>query len=129
MICSTFRCTRQPRGRNVHTPAATWRMKPPRTRSLWLTASASAGASRNVGRKSCEARAIIVGGLNLLERDRGGFGHRQRCRLGHLQALRAEHPVGDPAVDLVEELVDEDVGGDLLQYAAMRVDEAHVASS
>ncbi len=61
MICSTFRCTRQPSGMNVHTPAETWRMKPPRTSSLWLAASASAGASRRVGRKSCEARAITVG--------------------------------------------------------------------
>ena len=60
MICSTFRWTRQPSGMNVHRPALTWRMKPPRTSSLWLTASASAGSSRSVGRKSCEARAIIV---------------------------------------------------------------------
>ena len=60
MICSTLRWTRQPSGGNVQSPALTWRMKPPRTSSLWLTASASAGASRRVGRKSCEARAIIV---------------------------------------------------------------------
>ena len=60
MICSTFRCTRQPSGMNVQRPALTWRMKPPRTSSLWLTASASAGSSRRVGRKSCEARTIIV---------------------------------------------------------------------
>src|SRR5207247_148323 len=48
MICSIFRWTRQPRGRNVQTPALTWRMNPPRTSSLWLTASASAGSSRRV---------------------------------------------------------------------------------
>ena len=33
-------------------PAETWRMKPPRTSSLWLTASASPGSSRSVGMKS-----------------------------------------------------------------------------
>ena len=60
MIWTTFSCTRQPSGRNVHSPAPTWRMKPPRTSSLWLAASASAGASRRVGRNSCEARAITV---------------------------------------------------------------------
>ena len=60
MICSILRWTRQPSGMNVHRPVLTWRMKPPRTSSLWLTASASAGSSRSVGRKSCEARAIIV---------------------------------------------------------------------
>ena len=43
MICSIFRCTRQPSGRNVQMPAPTWRMKPPRTSSLCETASASAG--------------------------------------------------------------------------------------
>ena len=43
MICSTFWCTRQPSGRNVQTPALTWRMYPPRTSSLCETASASAG--------------------------------------------------------------------------------------
>ena len=56
MIWTTFWCTRQPSGRNVHSPAPTCRMKPPRTRSLWLAASASAGSSRRVGRKSCDAR-------------------------------------------------------------------------
>ena len=60
MICSIFRWTRQPRVMNVQRPALTWRMKPPRTSSLWLTASASAGSSRRVGRKSSEARTIIV---------------------------------------------------------------------
>ncbi len=60
MIWTIFSWTRQPSGMYVQSPAETWRMKPPRTSSLWLTASASAGASRRVGRKSCEARAIIV---------------------------------------------------------------------
>ena len=50
MICSTFRCTRHPSGVNDQRPADTCRMKPARTSSLWLTASASAGASRRVGR-------------------------------------------------------------------------------
>src|SRR5204862_8229102 len=35
-------------------------MNPARTSSLWLTASASAGASRRVGRKSCDARVIGI---------------------------------------------------------------------
>src|ERR1043166_5635633 len=113
---------------NVHRPAATWRMKPPRTSSLCETASASAGSSRRVGRKSFEARAITKA-LRLVERDQRGFGHRQPGRLRHLQALRAVHPRLDPAVDLEEELVDEDVGADFLQHAAVRVDEADVAAS
>src|SRR5215813_8043741 len=62
-----------------------------------------------------------------LERDRGGLGHRERGGLGHLQPLRAVHAVGDPLVDLVEELVDEDVARNFLQHAAVRVDETHVA--
>ncbi len=61
MICSILRWTRQPSGRYVQIPALeTWRMKPPRTSSLCDSASASEGASRSVGRNSCEARAIIV---------------------------------------------------------------------
>ena len=60
MICSTLRWIRQPSGRYVQSPALTWRTKPPRTRSLWLTASASAGSSRRVGKKSCDALAANV---------------------------------------------------------------------
>src|SRR4051812_3223258 len=127
MICSILRWTRHPSGRNVQRPAVTWRMKPPRTSSLWLTASASAGASRRVGRKSCDARAIIAAGRLVAQRDRGRLGHRQGGRFRHLQPLRAVHPALDPAVDLVEELLDEDVARDLLQHAAVRVDEADVA--
>ena len=59
MICTTFWCTRQPSGRNVQTPALTWRMYPPRTRSLCETASASAGGSRRVGMKSWDWRATM----------------------------------------------------------------------
>src|SRR5947208_6936584 len=127
MICSTRMCTRQPSGSSAHRPAPIWRMKPPRTSSWCEAASASAGASRRVGRKSCEARAIIGSRRTLFERDQGGFRHRQGGRLRHLEALRAVHSVGDPPVDLVEELVDEDVRADLLQHAAVRVDEADVA--
>ena len=58
-----------------------------------------------------------------------GFGHRERGRLRHLQPLRALHAAVDPAVDLVEELVDQDVRRDLLQHAAVRVDEADVAAA
>ena len=38
-------------------------------------------------------------------------------------------PVGDPLVDLVEQLFDQDVGGNLLQHAAVRVDETDVAAA
>src|SRR4051794_16805009 len=135
MICSTLRCTRQPSGVNDHRPALTCRMNPARTSSLWLTASASAGASRSVGRYSCEARAIepraIIVGVRgyLLERDRGCLGHRERGRLRVLPALRALHARLDPGVDLAEELVDEDLRLDLPQHLAVRVDEADVAAA
>src|SRR2546425_4806121 len=103
-------------------------MKPPRTRSLCDTASASAGSSRSVGMKSVDARVAILGG-RLVEGNLGGLGHSERGGLRHLQTLRPAHPVGDPCVDLVEQLVDEDVGGDLLQHAAVGVDEADVAAA
>src|ERR1041384_6185650 len=103
-------------------------MKPARTSSLCDAASASPGSSRRVGRKSWEAR-VATEGSRLVERDQRGFGHRQRGRLGHLQALRALHPGVDPPVDLEEELVDQDVRGDLLQHPAVRVDEPDVASA
>src|SRR5689334_22216795 len=128
MICSTFRWIVQPIGRYDHSPALTWRTKPPRTSSLWLTASASAGSSRRVGKKSCDALAANSCSL-ALERDQRSFGHRQRRRLGHLQALWAVHALCDPLVDLVKELVDQDVGGDLLQHAAVGVDEADVTAA
>src|SRR6476646_1273311 len=102
-------------------------MKAPRTSSLWLIASASAGASRRVGKKSCDARRIMR--RTLVEWNFGSLGHGQRRRLRHLQALRPAHPGPDPGVDLVEELVDEDVGRDLLQHAAVGVDEADVAAT
>src|SRR5215475_6396566 len=127
MICSTLRWARQPSGVNVQSPAATCRMNPARTSSLWLTASASAGASRRVGRKSCEARAITCCRTRLLDRDQRGLGHGQGCRFGHLEAFWPVHAVGDPLVDLVEELLDEDVRRDLLEDAAVRVDESDVA--
>src|SRR6476646_2052279 len=104
-------------------------MKPPRTSNWCEAASASAGASRRVGRKSCEARAIMGSRRTLFERDEGSLGHRQGRRLRHLEALRPVHAVGDPLVDLVEKLVDQDVGADLLQHAAVCVDEADVAAA
>src|SRR4249920_2181667 len=127
MIPTTFSWTRQPSGRNVQTPALTWRMKAPRTSSLWLIASASAGASRRVGRKSWDARRITL--RTLVEGNFGSLGHCQRRRLCHLQARRPPHTGLDPRVDLVEELVDEDVRRDLLQHAAVRVDEADIATA
>src|SRR5207244_1911025 len=127
MIPTIFSWTRQPSGRNVHSPALTWRMYAPRTSSLWLTDSASAGSSRRVGRKSWEARLITAS--TLVERNFRSLGHGQGCRLRHLQALRPAHPGLDPRVDLVEKVVDERLGRDLLQHPAVRVDEAHVAAA
>src|SRR5262245_57714735 len=103
MIWTIFSCTRQPSGMQVKTPALTCRMNPPRTSSLWLAASASAGSSRRVGKKSWVARRTIR--ETLVERNLGGFRHRERGRLRHLQALRPAHAVRDPLVDLVEQLV------------------------
>src|SRR5262245_24746489 len=127
MIWTTFSWTRQPSGRNVHRPALTWRMKAPRTSSLWLIASASAGASRRVGRKSCDARRITP--RTLVEGNFGSLGHGQRGRLRHLEALRAAHPGLDPRVDLREEIVDERLGRHLLQHASMGVDEADIPAA
>src|SRR5580765_8996151 len=42
-------------------PRATWRIMPARTRSLWLTTSASAGCSRSVGAKYEESRLTAPG--------------------------------------------------------------------
>src|SRR5438093_4278024 len=102
-------------------------MKAPRTSSLWLIASASAGASRRVGKKSCDARRIMR--RTLVEGNFGSLGHCQRRRLRHLQPFWPAHPGLDPGVDLVEELVDEDVRRDLLQHAPVGIDEADVAAA
>ena len=59
MIWTTFWWTRQPAGSQVKRPAPTWRMKPPRRSSLCETASASAGSSRRVGRKSFDWRCTM----------------------------------------------------------------------
>src|SRR5206468_9638488 len=99
-------------------------MNPPRTSSLWLTASASPGSSRSVGMKSWEA--LIAPALG---RPLGRFGHEQRRRLGELEALGPLHPARDPRVDLVEELVDEDVRGHLLEHTPVGVDEARISSA
>src|SRR6266480_7166302 len=65
----------------------------------------------------------------LFERDQRRLCHGQGRGLRHLEPLRLVHAVRDPLVDHVEELVDEDVGRDLLQYAAVGVDEADVAAA
>src|SRR5262245_15307965 len=101
-------------------------MNAPRMSSRWLTASASAGSSRRVGRKSVDARLTALLG-RLLDRALRGLGHHDRRGLRELQALRPLHARFDPAVDLVEELVDEDVRGDLLENAPVGVDEARLA--
>src|SRR6185369_13096312 len=46
-----------------------------------------------------------------------------------LEPLRSLHPVGEPAVDLDEELVDERLRRDLLEHTTVRIDEADVASA
>ena len=51
-IWAAFSWTIQPAGSHDHRPAPTCRISPARTMSLCETASASAGASRSVGRKS-----------------------------------------------------------------------------
>src|SRR6266496_1175128 len=141
-------------------------MNPPRTSSLWLATSASAGLSRSVGRNSCEARTITVASagysligtseasamatslamslkrsrdslprpLNpvtrrLFEWDQRRLCHGQSRGLRHFQSLGPVHAVDDPLIDRVEELVDEDVGRDLLQDAAVGVDEADVPAA
>src|SRR5580765_6629682 len=101
-------------------------MKAPRTSSLWLIDSASAGASRRVGRKSCDARIMR---RTLVERNFGGFRHRQRRRLCHLEAFGPAHPGLDPGVDLAEELVDQGLGRDLLEHAPVGVDKTDVAAA
>src|SRR5438477_12539317 len=60
-ICTTFWCTRQPAGSQLHKPAPVWRTMPARTSSLWLSASASAGASRSVGMKARLSRVTAAG--------------------------------------------------------------------
>src|SRR6266540_3203789 len=118
-IWTTFWCTRHPCGSYDHRPTAVCRMKPPRTSRRWLTASASPGSSRRVGMKTSEA-------LIWLRRALGRFGHQESSGLRQLQALRALHSAFDPLVDLMKELVDEDVGGDLLEDASVGVDEARI---
>src|SRR5438874_3961178 len=46
-----------------------------------------------------------------------------------LEPLRALHPVRDPPVDLEEELVDQDVGRDLLDRKSTRLNSSHVEIS
>ena len=131
MICSTFAWTRQPSGRNVHRPAPTWRMNPPRTRSLWLAASASAGSSRSVGRKSCEARAIIVvaagyslpSGMREASAMASAAGFAIFSRFGRCMPSSIHWSISwkSSSTRMSER--------DLLQHAAVRVDEADVAAA
>src|SRR5919197_6132232 len=70
-------------------------MKPPRTSSLWLAASASAGASRRVGKNSCEARAITV-----VRADYSESGIREASAHG-IACDAAERPRGSSARPLI----------------------------
>jgi hypothetical protein len=56
MIVQMRSMTRHPKGRYTYMPEANCRTKPPRTMSLWLTASASAGSSFTVGMNRAVAR-------------------------------------------------------------------------
>ena len=47
-------------------PAASWRTRPARTISLWLTASAPAGSSLTVGSSSWLARMELLRGIDLV---------------------------------------------------------------
>src|SRR3954470_22140863 len=76
-ICSTLRCTRQPAGSHVHSPAPTWRTSPARTMSLCESASASAGACFSVGRTSWDWR---VSPGPVLPELRSGYGVPVRMR-------------------------------------------------
>ena len=60
MISCTRFLTRQPSGSHVHMPAPTCLTMPARTSSLWLSATASPGASRSVGRRYRVARTVTA---------------------------------------------------------------------
>src|SRR5262249_39917120 len=88
------------------------------------TAQTSVACARNGRETATGLKAGCAGFARLLEGDQGRLGHCVGRRLGHLQPLRAVHALGDPPVDLEEELVDEAVRPPLLQAAAGRVQEA-----
>src|SRR3954465_504150 len=102
-------------------------MYAPRTSSLWLIDSASAGASRRVGRNSSDARRITS--PTLVERNFGSLGHCERRGLRHLEPLRPTHAALDPRVDLAEEILDEGLRRNLPQHTAMGIDEADFAAA
>ena len=70
-------------------PRATWRIMPARTRSRWLTTSASAGSSRSVGAKSWlrRARAAQVHSARSTRADKRALRLRPpRCSSRHWSA-------------------------------------------
>ena len=69
----------------------------------------SEGRAVRPGRSSLSPRLLLTGAGAGDSSGISALGHGQRGRLRHLQALRAVHAVGDPPVDLVEQLVDQDV--------------------
>src|SRR5687768_8000819 len=73
--CSTLRSTRRPSGDQVYRPAASLRIMPALSISLWLTISASAGVSLLVWRWNCDRR--IGGGFF---EGRPAFCHRIAAR-------------------------------------------------
>src|SRR5262249_24227755 len=62
-------------------PAPSWRMRPARSSSLWLTTSASAGSSRKVGMKYCDQRISVKGRRGDGETGRRGDGMKMSVRI------------------------------------------------
>src|SRR5204863_1618911 len=95
-------------------------MPPPRRRRLPMSLKRS---------RDSLARPLNPVTRRLFQWDQRRLRHGQGRGFCHLEPLRPVHPVRNPLVDRVEELVDEDVGRDLLQYSAVGVDEADVAAA
>ena len=131
MICSIFRWTRQPSGRNVQSAGADLADEAAAHEQLVAdAASASAGASRRVGRKSCEARAIIVVRTQATRAgsadasaiaSAAGFAIFRRFGRCMPSAIHLSISWKSSSIRMSDD--------DLLQHAAVRVDEADVAAA
>ena len=115
--------TRQPSGSHVHMPAPTCLTMPARTSSLWLSATASPGASRRVGRRYRVARTRhrLAGNVQrAAERDERGL-------LGGLAQRRMR---GDRVADGLERGLGLDRDDARLdQLGGLRADGDHAESS
>ncbi len=91
---------------------------------MWLTASASAGASRSVGRWSCEARAIIYSsGIAEASAIASAAGFACLRRSGRCIPSAIQASIS------AKSSLDEHLRIDLLQHLAVGVDEADVAAA